>query len=383
MNIIKEYYEKKYTELCILADTEKCKTTLMRNNDTGQLVVKKIMNKAALDVYEQLKPIKNKNLVKIFDCYIDEDKCIEIEDFINGRRLDDYVTNQKIDYNQCIQLTVDICMALEELHKMGIVHRDIQPKNILISNEGTLKLIDFDISRKQHIGKNKDTELLGTAGYAAPEQYGFSQTSEKSDIYSIGIVLKEICEKSKVSVDEKLQDIIEKCTQMDPDNRFQNVKQLKEALLQCWSVENEGSTHMYDFENGADLQNNYQMSDNVEKLQPITFKYVVKTIPGFKSNNFFYAIVALLIYGFMIYAFASVPFDKEYAHVSMYNKVVASALAIADVVIPYMYWANIADIAKRFPKKSFKNKWLRYIYQTVVGAFLMLGIALLILVILR
>lgn len=383
MNIIKEYYEKKYTELCILADTEKCKTTLMRNNDTGQLVVKKIMNKAALDVYEQLKSIKNKNLVKIFDCYIDEDKCIEIEDFINGRRLDDYVTNQKIDYNQCIQLTVDICMALEELHKMGIVHRDIQPKNILISNEGTLKLIDFDISRKQHIGKNKDTELLGTAGYAAPEQYGFSQTSEKSDIYSIGIVLKEICEKSNISADGKLKDIIDKCTQMDPYNRFQNVEQLKDALLQCCSVENEGSTHMYDFENGADLQNNYQMSVNVEKLQPITFKYVVKTIPGFKSNNFFYAIVALLIYGFMIYAFASVPFDKEYAHVSMYNKVVASALAIADVVIPYMYWANIADIAKRFPKKSFKNKWLRYIYQAVVGAFLMLGIALLILVILR
>lgn len=64
MNIIKEYYEKKYTELCILADTEKCKTTLMRNNDTGQLVVKKIMNKAALDVYEQLKSIKIKIWLK-------------------------------------------------------------------------------------------------------------------------------------------------------------------------------------------------------------------------------------------------------------------------------------------------------------------------------
>ena len=89
---------------------------------------------------------------------MDDDKCIEIEDFINGRRLDDYITNQKLNYNQCIQLTVDICIALEELHKVGIVHRDIQPKNILISNEGTLKLIDFDISRKQHAGQAKDTE---------------------------------------------------------------------------------------------------------------------------------------------------------------------------------------------------------------------------------
>lgn len=383
MNIIKEYYEKKYTELCILADTEKCKTTLMRNNDTGQLVVKKIMKKAALDVYEQLKPIKNKNLVKIFDCYIDEDKCIEIEDFINGRRLDDYVTNQKIDYNQCIQLTVDICMALEELHKMGIVHRDIQPKNILISNEGTLKLIDFDISRKQHIGKNKDTELLGTAGYAAPEQYGFSQTSEKSDIYSIGIVLKEICEKSKVSVDEKMQDIIEKCTQMDPDNRFQNVKQLKEALLQCKPVDSENNSHTYDLAKGNSQPYNKGVANNIQKLPPITFKYVVKTIPGFRSNNYLYAIFSVLAYGFMIYMFASEPFDKDYAHVSMYNKVVASALAVADIVIPYMYWTNIAGIAERFPKKTFKNRWIRYAYQAFVGTLLLISIAALIVIILR
>lgn len=383
MNIIKEYYEKKYRELCVLADTEKCKTTLMRNNDTGQLVVNKIMNKTAFDVYEQLKPIKNKNLVKILDCYIDEDKCVEIEEFINGRRLDDYVTNQKLNYNQCIKLTADICTALEELHIIGIVHRDIQPKNILISNEGTLKLIDFDISRKQHTGKNKDTELLGTAGYAAPEQYGFSQTSEKSDIYSIGIVLKEMCEKSNISVDENLQDIIEKCTQMDPDNRFQNVKQLKDALLQCYHVEDETDTNIYGSTNSESLPDNNQVSDNAERLPPITFKYVIKTIPGFRSNNYLYAAFSVLIYGFMIYMFASAPFDKDYAHASMYNKVVASALAVADIVIPYMYWTNIAGVAKRFPKKSFKNQWMRYIYQAVVGAFLMLAIALLILVILR
>ena len=131
------------------------------------------------------------------------------------------------------------------------------------------------------------------------------------------------------------------------------------------------------------MPDNNQVSDNAERLPPITFKYVIKTIPGFRSNNYLYAAFSVLIYGFMIYMFASAPFDKDYAHASMYNKVVASALAVADIVIPYMYWTNIAGVAKRFPKKSFKNQWMRYIYQAVVGAFLMLAIALLILVILR
>lgn len=311
---------------------------------------------------------------------MDDDKCIEIEDFINGRRLDDYITNQKLNYNQCIQLTVDICTALEELHKVGIVHRDIQPKNILISNEGTLKLIDFDISRKQHAGQAKDTELLGTVGYAAPEQYGFSQTSDKSDIYSIGIVLKEMCQKSNVSADEKLKDIINKCTQLDPDNRFQNVKQLKSALLQCRRLEEENNVHISDLTNGA---NNNQIMDRAENLPPITFKYVVKTIPGFRSGNFLYAMFAILMYGTIIFAFGRTPFNKEYVNVSMYNKVVASALYVASFIIPYMYLTNIVDIARRFPKKTFKNRWLGYVYQIFAGGIWLLVIIALILLILR
>ena len=85
----------------------------------------------------------------------------------------------------------------------------------------------------------------------------------------------------------------------------------------------------------------------------------------------------------MIYMFASEPFDKDYAHVSMYNKVVASALAVADIVIPYMYWTNIAGIAERFPKITFKNHWIRYAYQAFVGTLLLISIAALIVIILR
>ena len=84
MDVIEDYYLKKYEQLKVLADTNKCKTLLMRNVDTGQLVVKKIMHKAAFDIYKGLKEIKNKNLVRVYECFIQGDECVAIEDYVNG-----------------------------------------------------------------------------------------------------------------------------------------------------------------------------------------------------------------------------------------------------------------------------------------------------------
>ena len=189
-----------------------------------------------------------------------------------------------------------------------------------------------------------------------------------------------MCQKSNVSADEKLKDIINKCTQMDPDNRFQNVKQLKDTLLQCRHLEEENNAHISDSANGA---NKNQIMDRAEKLPPITFRYVVKTIPGFRSGNFLYAMFAILMYGTIIFAFGRTPFNKEYVNVSMYNKVVASALYVTSFIIPYMYLTNIADIARSFPKKTFKNRWLGYVYQIFAGGIWLLVIITLILLILR
>lgn len=78
MDIIREYYLKKYEELSILSDTEKCKTVLMRNMDTGELVVQKTMHKSAFPIYCQLKEIRHKNIVNVIECFDDGDKCTAI-----------------------------------------------------------------------------------------------------------------------------------------------------------------------------------------------------------------------------------------------------------------------------------------------------------------
>ena len=383
MDITKEYYLKKYDELSILSDTEKCRTSLMRNRDTGEIVVKKIMQKSCFPIYHQLKEIHHKNIVNILECFDYEEQCITIEEYVNGKRIDDYCADKKITMSDCVRLGIEICNGLEVIHQKGIIHRDIQPKNIIISNEGTLKLIDLDISRRIDTNKLKDTELLGTAGYAPPEQYGFSQTSNRSDIYSVGVVLKEILQKKGFLPDERLDKIINKCLEIDPQNRYASVVELRNDLKNVTSSkekQNEGE-EVQSQNIGEEVQPQYTEKDIQsqyieEELPPITLKYIISTIPGFRSKNFLYSIFAIFWYGIFISACGAAALD--YKNVSIYNKIIGVILAELSFIVPYMYLTNIAHIAMRFPKKRFhsKSEQLRYQIGVSIGAFIILVLCL-------
>ncbi len=355
MSLTKEYYLRMYDELLTLSDTEKCMTVLMRNRDTGEMAVKKTMNKSSFEIYSKLKEIQNKNIVNVLECFEDGEHCIAVEEYINGRRIDDYCIDKALSEDECIGLGISLCNGLEAIHQEGIVHRDIQPKNIIISNEGTLKLIDFDISRINSMNKQKDTELLGTAGYAAPEQYGFSQTSNRSDIYSVGAVLLEVFQKKEIAVSQKVNKIITKCMEMDPQNRYSSVVELKENLEEC--IQLTKTEH-------ASIAS--QTIKEIKKLPPITLKYIISTIPGFRRGKFLYGIFAMFWYVVFLWSFGAVAFD--YKNVSIYNKSIGAILSEMSFIIPYMYLTNIAHIAERFPRKDFKSKSQQRRYQIGVAA---------------
>lgn len=127
-----------------------------------------------------------------------------------------------------------LCNILEALHSMTppIIHRDIKPSNIIITSYNYAMLLDFNAA-KQFSGQNEsDTVLIGTPGYAAPEQYGFGSSSPKTDIYSLGIVLREMLGSITPVPDiapilHRLNLIAERCTQMTPAARYQSVVELK------------------------------------------------------------------------------------------------------------------------------------------------------------
>lgn len=416
MNFTMEYYLSKYEELSVLSDTKKCRTSLMRNKDTGELVVKKEMGKESFSVYSLLKSIKSKNLIKVLECFRDEDKTIEIEEYVNGKRLDDYFREKKATLEQVVDVGIALCEGLAPMHKLNLVHRDIQPKNIIITNEGSLKIIDFDISRKENENATHDTTLLGTVGYAAPEQYGFAQTTNRSDIYSISAVLKELSSFSE------LDKIIAKCMEMDPANRYENVEQLENELEkvkgQAERKNNDFGSSSYNhmefgtetnrtaktikignytirinngviqkidslkknnvvaqkidnirknMENKATLNNSNSESDELPK---ITLKYFIKTIPGFRRGNFIFMIIAIMMYGMILCAPYSV--FIEYKYNTQLQRVIGGIFYMLGCIIPYMYFANIGDIARRLPPRQFNSRLSRILYQIGVGLLIMI-----------
>ena len=385
MDVIEDYYLKKYEQLKVLADTNKCKTLLMRNVDTGQLVVKKIMHKAAFDIYKGLKEIKNKNLVRVYECFIQGDECVAIEDYVNGKRFDDYYQGNRLTLQEAVTRAEELCNGLKAIHEKGIVHRDIQPKNIIISNEGTLKIIDFDISRKENHEKSKDTELLGTVGYAAPEQYGFSQTSNRSDIYSVGVVLKEFFENQGLLSNEYLEEIVNKCMEIDPKNRFSDVNELMVELSKVAEMDeshNESDKIMPKTldtspkkpEKGQRTGKNSTKNTPQKELPPITFKYLLDTIPGFRRRKIVPMIISTIVYVWLIYIYATVALD--YKGMSIPRSILVTIVAEATVIIPYIYLTNIADIAGRLPRKTFRSKRHEICYRICMAIFLFLILAL-------
>ncbi len=130
----------------------------------------------------------------IYHYEIDEEqgKIISYEEYIHGKSIQELLDNcSYITYKQLVLYLYNILQTLTILHSHNLLHKDIKPGNIVVNDSGAY-LIDFDISRQFNNLKETDTSLVGTKGYASPEQFGFAQTTDKSDIYSLGVTLKDI-----------------------------------------------------------------------------------------------------------------------------------------------------------------------------------------------
>ena len=172
----REYQLSLYNTLAVLNNSKKSEILLVQNSLTGRIYIKKILKNYNLDVYQALKQIQTIHIPTIYEIFEEEKTLIIIEEFINGRTLEDMITEGGLlSEKEAIPYMIKLCESLEFLHKQTppIIHRDIKPSNIMITNDGILKLIDFDVSRIYRQESEVDTHILGTKGYASPEQFGF------------------------------------------------------------------------------------------------------------------------------------------------------------------------------------------------------------------
>lgn len=215
-----------YEEIERIKENGESMVQLIKEKAAGDYFIRKVM-KGQHSVYLTLKNCQHPFLPKVYEVTITDDTTTIIEEYIEGRTLG-YV---KLSKKQFLQVVKDLCSVLEFLHGMSIIHRDIKPSNIIYAQDGHIRLIDFDSARvlKDNQDKEQDTRLMGTRGYAPPEQYGFSQTDVRTDIYSLGVTLKQI-EQDRI---QKLRykRIIQKCMDLNPDKRYQTIRQVKKAFF--------------------------------------------------------------------------------------------------------------------------------------------------------
>ena len=157
------------------------------------------------------------------------------EEFADGVSLQEMIAGgARMNEERVRSISRKICAAASFLHAGGYIHRDIKPEHVLLTADGGLYLMDLDASMRIAPEKAEDTQLLGTAMYAAPEQFGLSRSDERTDIYALGILMNELLTGKHPAViryeEGPLKDIISRCIQINPADRYPCMDELEEAL---------------------------------------------------------------------------------------------------------------------------------------------------------
>jgi len=137
--------------------------------------------------------LNHPNIVTIHEFEREDEECYLIMEHVEGVPLSKILSRiSPLQAEEAIVIAIEICRALEAAHLNNIIHRDIKPENIMIRHDGRLKIMDFGIARLKGMSGTTDGDIIGTFAYMSPEQARGDEVDERSDIYSLGIVLYEM-----------------------------------------------------------------------------------------------------------------------------------------------------------------------------------------------
>lgn len=219
-----------YNMIAVISDPHQI--YLVQHRATGKVCIKKILDVYNINIYARLYHDHITGTPEIISYQESEGQLTVIEEYVAGTSLQEKIDDCTLTEIDILSYMIDICTILDQLHGFmpPIVHRDIKPSNVIITKYNRAVLLDFNAAKFYSADSNEDTVLLGTQGYASPEQYGFGASTPQSDIYSLGILLKEMLSSAQLS-NPALNTVINKCTQMVPGDRYATVSVLKKNLI--------------------------------------------------------------------------------------------------------------------------------------------------------
>lgn len=351
---------------------------LVRHIETGQIYVEKVLDVFDKQIYDMLMRECFPMIPKIYECLEEDGRLYIIEEYIQGVTLEDYIEKYgALEAPQATKVLMELCSILNTLHDRStpIIHRDIKPTNVMLCGEfehsstiSSVYLIDFNTARRFVENTERDTVQMGTMGFAAPEQYGFGQSDVRTDIYALGVVTNymlcgKMLSEEIYSKGDALSNVIARATKIDPEQRFQNVGEIAEALGQN-KVGNEPSynnpySKAY---NNATAGHGGEMPASSEKNTEVGTEGL-KTHnrrrflpPGFREGKISHMLVALLYYGISFWCAFTLEVDTNGKPATGTDLFANRVVLLIILMLCAIFWGNYLGVWDRLPLMN-KKGW--------------------------
>ena len=228
---LSEQLKLEFEEVRLLKESPRGSVRLIRHRASGkQFILRRFTGNG--EVYRRLLDCSCRHLPLIYETAEREGKNLVIEEFVQGDTLDFLLADALFTPQETRKIVKQLCQGLWVLHSMAAVHRDVKPENVILRRTDAV-LIDFDAARLHKPQAEADTQILGTTGFAAPEQYGLGQSDARTDIYSLGVLMNVMLtgeHPSRKLAEGQMGRVIQRCTRVNPAKRYRDVLHLMEAL---------------------------------------------------------------------------------------------------------------------------------------------------------
>lgn len=307
------------------------KIYLAQHRENHKLFVKKILDVYNAAVYEYLYLHPIAGTPKILAFCEENQQLTVIEEYISGDTLKDRIHRHSLSTSDIIRYMIDLCTVLQALHQAAppIIHRDIKPANIMIDCWNHAVLLDFNAAKFFSPDTAADTVLLGTQGYAAPEQYGFGASSPQTDIYSLGILLREMSD-SLTEPCHLFDAAIETCTKLKAAERYSSANDLRRYM-----------------ESLSDAQASRRTPKRLQKY----------ALPGYRSHTPWKMFLASLYYLIALWLSASFQVNNLRGLPLLFYKICMLSLSLSWVLSCFNY-RNIQSLMPLCKHKSRIVRWL-------------------------
>ncbi len=272
--------------------------------------------------------LSHPNIVNIYDVGCDDDIYYIIMEYVRGETLKEYIEKHgHLPINTSIQITFDIGDALEAAHKNGIVHCDIKPHNILVTETGRIKVADFGIARAVNAGFSNDSSsaVLGSVHYLSPEQASGVVVDERTDIYSLGVVMYEMMTgmvpfKGDTAISVALQHVqdeitlptkynrriprlVEQCIlkamAKNPDNRFQTIAEMMSELRLSQGFVNTNKGAMPIIKNNFATQKLPSLKPDKKQQKKNVLSRLIDSISSYSKRSIILSMAVVFIAAFL------------------------------------------------------------------------------------